>query len=81
MLLEMRLSAEQVEMTKQKSGYIFDVRAQVCLFATSVKHQHGFTLVELITVMVILGIISVVAIPRFFDQGGYDSRAFHDQVI
>ena len=36
---------------------------------------------ELVTVMVILGIIAVVAIPRFFDRGTYDSREFHDQVI
>jgi len=45
------------------------------------KTQRGFTLVELIAVIVILGIIAIVAIPRFFDRNTFDSRSFYDQVI
>ena len=44
------------------------------------RHSKGFTLVELIVTMVVLGIISVVAIPRFADQQGFQSRAFYEQV-
>lgn len=43
--------------------------------------QRGFTLMELITVIVIVGILSVAALPRFFDRDMFDSRGFHDQVI
>lgn len=43
--------------------------------------QHGFTLTELITIMVILGILAAVAAPRFFDRGSFDSRGFYDQTI
>ncbi len=42
--------------------------------------QRGFTLVELITIIVILGIIAVTALPRFSGRSGFDSRAFSDQV-
>lgn len=43
--------------------------------------QAGFTLTELVMVIVIIGVMSVVALPRFFDRNTFDSRGFHDQVI
>lgn len=46
-----------------------------------VNRTGGFTLVELITVMVIIGILAVAALPRFFERNTFDSRGYYDQVI
>ena len=43
--------------------------------------QRGFTLVELVTVMVVLGVLSAVAAPKIFNFGIFDSRGFHDQTL
>jgi MSHA pilin protein MshC len=41
----------------------------------------GFTLVELILVIVLLSIISVIALPRFFDRNHFDERVFFDDTL
>ena len=37
-------------------------------FSVRYRHQKGFTLVELIIIIVILGILAAVAIPRYIDM-------------
>lgn len=50
-----------------------------CRFRAGQLRESGFTLIELITVMILLGILAVVAMPRFFDNS-FRERGFHDGV-
>jgi MSHA pilin protein MshC len=42
--------------------------------------ERGFTLIELITVMVILGILGAIAGPKFFDTQPYLQRGYADEI-
>lgn len=43
--------------------------------------MRGFTMVELIAVLVIVGVLAAVAAPRFFTRSDFDARGFSDQTL
>ena len=45
------------------------------------NNQTGFTIVELVVTLVIVGILAGIALPRFFSRGTFESRGFHDQAL
>jgi MSHA pilin protein MshC len=45
------------------------------------KPQLGFTLVELITVIILLGIMSIAVVPRFMGSSGYSEYAVQKRLL
>lgn len=43
--------------------------------------QRGFTLVELVMVIVLVGVLAVVAAPRIFNTNDFNARGFHDETL
>lgn len=41
----------------------------------------GYTIVELVLVIVILAIIGTIAGPRFFDNAAFEERAYYDEIV
>jgi MSHA pilin protein MshC len=50
-------------------------------FANMRISQRGFTLVELVTLIAILGVISVTALPKFFNYSMFQEKAFFDDTL
>ena len=47
----------------------------------SVVAERGFTLVELVVTMIVLGILAITILPRFADRGAFDARGFRDGTL
>jgi MSHA pilin protein MshC len=45
----------------------------------SKKNQVGFTMIELILVILLVGILGALAGPRFFERQSFETRTFQDQ--
>lgn len=41
----------------------------------------GFTVIELVVVLVILGVLAISVLPRFFDRQMFEARGFHDATL
>lgn len=48
--------------------------------STNSSGQHGFTLVELIAVIVIIGIVGAMALPRFTASRPFSERAYYEEL-
>lgn len=43
--------------------------------------QSGFTLVELIVTLIVIGILAAAVAPRFFGRHGFEERGFNDETL
>jgi len=46
-----------------------------------IPNNNGFTLTELIMVLVLISIVATIALPRFFGRASFDQRALFDDTL
>ena len=51
------------------------------IHATCKRRPGGFTTIELVVTIVMIGALAAVAIPRFIGRDGFDSRGFYDKSV
>jgi len=77
----MRIAQNEIPTAVQAIMKHLGASSAVWMFGSRMDDdQRGFTLIELIMVMVIVGILAVVAVPRFFDNNTFQARGIADQV-
>lgn len=56
-------------------------RSSALMIVSFSQTRRGFTLIELILIIVLLGVLSVVAAPRMFTSDDFYARGFHDETL
>jgi MSHA pilin protein MshC len=51
------------------------------MFLSNKQRTQGFTLIELVIVIIVLGVLAVTAIPKFSNRSGFEDYALRDQMI
>jgi len=62
---------------KQCAGHAYDLLEKEPMKNQSMKNQSGFTIIELVVVIILLGILAATALPRFMDV----TDEAHDSVV
>ncbi|TMM47831.1 prepilin-type N-terminal cleavage/methylation domain-containing protein [Colwellia ponticola] len=50
-------------------------------YSGNYQAQYGFTLIELVVVIILIAIMSVSVLPKFFSANGFEEYTYRDEVI
>lgn len=51
------------------------------LYSFNDKNEYGFTLIELIVVIILISIMAVTVLPKFFTSNGFEEFTYRDELI
>jgi MSHA pilin protein MshC len=60
-------------------GKLWPVDLQLVRFRSTLSRDNGFTIVELVVVIVVAGILAATVLPRFGGKHGFEERGFRDE--
>lgn len=64
-----------------RDGMRFDTKYLMRGSCSLSRGVGGFTLIELIVILIIVGVLAVAALPRLFDQNDFYARGFYDETL